>query len=270
MTAKPPNQLRFRILDADASYKVKLSVYYYTPLRIDAYVNNVFVPPTNADYSTGKMQIIDPSTNLAAYMPSLSSPTGKNLFYSNERKMYFVTDGSVDTFDLNIAPVLYVRFGFPAITPAQFFNTQTLVGNLALLLGVDPLKIRKVQITRATSRKRRQNSVNNLNYVDLYIYDDAASMLNDTNTVNVLASSTNNLNAKILNMYMAGELQNQAESILNVTLATMSIQQPYSSTTIQAVKKIGQIKVVTQADQYKAQTPCLVQPVITVVDENVI
>lgn len=177
-------------------------------------------------------------------------------------------DGSTEYIDLKIAPVLYVKFGMPAITPDEFFDSKTLVGNFAQLLGVDASKIRKVQIVRAKSNKKKKRQSNEMNYVVLTLYDDAAQSLNDTTTVNQLASTMNKLDAKISNMFMTGELQQLAKTTLNITIAAMSLQRPNS--TIQQVTKVAKIVVLNQADKCFAQAPCLIQPKLMVVDENVI
>lgn len=266
LTATPPSQIRFRILDADTTFKIRLSLYYSKPQRVDLYLNEKFTPPTNADYSSGKMQIKDPKNNIASYMPSYLNDSGTNLFYSVDRKVYFSIDGATSYIDLKVASVLYIRFGLPAITPDQFFNSPTLVGNFALLLGVDPTKIRLVEIVRAKSKKRQTDS---LNYVILTLYDDPVSTLNDTNTVNNASQEINRLNARISNMYMTGQLQVLSQSILNVSLASLSVQPPAANASVQSVVKISKTFVAVQATNCNAQIPCLIQPSIMVVDENV-
>lgn len=158
--------------------------------------------------------------------------------------------------------------GLPAITPEEFFNEQTLVGNFAKLLGIEPSKIRRVQIIRETSRKRRQ--ANGVSYVVLTIFEDAATSLNNTQAVDSIQSDLIQLDAKISNLYVTGQLQQQAQSVLNITLASLSIQQPSANSTIKPLVKIAKTLIVRQASGCKAQTPCSIQPVIMVVDDNVI
>jgi hypothetical protein len=265
LTSTPPNQLRFRILDADSSFKIRLSMYYSTPQRIDLYKNDTFISPTNADFSTGKFRLKDIGANASAYMPNINSQSGTNFFSSADRKMFFSMDGA-NYIDLKIAPVLFVRIGVPAITPDEFFNSATLVGNIAHLLGIDSSKIRRVNIVRASSRKRQASSIS---YIELTIYEDAALSLNDKNKTDTLKNSMNELDAKISNLYLTGQLQAQAQQILNVTLAALSIQSPSANTTAKPLVKIANSVVVVQASDCKAQVPCLTQPSVKIVDENV-
>lgn len=266
LTSTPPDKIRFRILNADSSFKLRLSLYYSTSRRIDLYKNDNYILPTNGFYSNGNLLLQNPNQNTSFYMPSYLNQSGVNFFNPIDKKMYFSIDGS-SYIDLVIAPVLYVRFGLPAaITQEQFFNTATLVGNFALLLGVDPSKIRRVEIVRASSRKRDASS---LSYISLTMYEDAAQSLNDSQALADTNSKMNQLAAKVSNMYTTGQLQKQAETILNITLSTMSVQQPAANATLQTVAKVSRIIVFTKASKCSAQTPCLIQPILMVVDENV-
>jgi len=101
-----------------------------------------------------------------------------------------------DYIDLKISPVLFLKFGVPAVTADQFFDPSTLVQNFADLLGVDPSKIRNVQIVRATRSKRQTDSNN---YISFEISNDPVTSLsntvqssqNDANLMKLTASVTN-------------------------------------------------------------------------------
>ena len=272
LTGNPPSQLRFRILNADSSFKAKISMYYFTSQRIDVYKDDLFQNATNALYLNGRMTIQDPSSNISSYMPSYSNVSGTNLYYKQDQRIHFTLDGS-GYIDLKIAPVLFVRFGVPAITPAQFFNTATLVGNFALLLGVDASKIRKVTIVKASGKKKRQSD--GLIFVELTIFDDPPKSSTNNNASNDIQSQLSALNKKISNQYLTGELQAQAQSIMNVSLKAMSIKAPITNSTQAATSqevtlvKVAKIVVVQNADQCKSMLPCTIQPSIKVLDENV-
>jgi hypothetical protein len=152
-------------------------MHYFVSQRIDLYNNGAYVEPINSRYVDGKMQLFKPEP-IEDFMPTYSSAAGTNLFIKADQKIYFSTDGST-TIDLKIAPVLFVSFGLPAITPEEFFNEATIVGNFALLLGVDASKIRRVNIVRATSRKRDTGLI----FVEIIIEENAPTSLNDTNAI---------------------------------------------------------------------------------------
>lgn len=255
-SSSPPKKLRFRLLNADANFKIQLSVYYYSSQRIDLYNNDIYIPPTNADYKNGDMVLKEPTAD------NLPLNTGDNLHSKLDSRTYFMTDGA-SLIDLKIAPVLFVRFGFPAITPEQFFNPVTLVLNFAGLLGVSPSKIRRVEIVRASRRRRQISSINIINVI---IEDNAAASEEEFERK---LNEMKQLEANISNLYLTGQLQNKFSNIMNVTLTECGVQAPSSVESVKELVEISKIAVVQAADGCSAQTPCQVQPVLMVVDTNV-
>ena len=108
LSSTPPNQIRFRILDADSNFKIRLSMYYFPPQRIDLYKDNAYIKPSNAEFSNGNMQLIDPTDKLDSFMPHYLNSTGTNFFYPKNRKIYFNIDGTT-YIDLKLASVLFIR-----------------------------------------------------------------------------------------------------------------------------------------------------------------
>ena len=80
-------------------------MYYFTSMRIDLYLNGVYMPPTNAYYINSNMVLKDVRNQTANYMPTYMNASGINLF--NDHKIYWSMSGS-DVVDLQIAPVLFV------------------------------------------------------------------------------------------------------------------------------------------------------------------
>ena len=72
---------------------------------------------------------------------------------------------------------------------------------------------------------------------------------------------------------MTGELQEKAQSRLNVTLTGFAVQKPSTSpsenTTLTEINKINKIVVFKQASSCRAQSPCDFQPLLQVLDQNV-
>lgn len=93
LTATPPQHIRFRMLNAEPNYKIRLSLHYFTSNRIDVYRNSTFVDPTNAVYVNGKMTLKDTSDNLTAYMPHYTNVSGTNLAVRADSKVYFTIGG---------------------------------------------------------------------------------------------------------------------------------------------------------------------------------
>ncbi len=136
---------------------------------------------------------------------------------------------------------------------------------MALLLGVEPSKIRRVEIVRATRRRR---SVPTENTVSITMADDASPDISNEDNVAAQKLEMQKLSATISNMFMTGVLQQNAQAFLNITITGLTVQPPASNTTAQPLSKINDIKVITQASGCSAQVPCSVQPKLQVIDEN--
>ena len=75
LTSTTPNQIRFRLLNADSSISVVLALYYDSMQQIDVYADGVYVPPTNVDSSFSFLMLLDQPNGV-----TLASPVGSNFF----------------------------------------------------------------------------------------------------------------------------------------------------------------------------------------------
>ena len=277
LTSTPPNDLRFRLLNTDASYKIRLSMYYFSATqRIDLYLNGVYVPPTNAYYVSGNMILKNVSNNTGPYMPTYTNTSGTNLFVNN--RMYFTLSGA-DVVDLQIAPVLFISFSLPAMTPDQFFDPTTLVNNFAALLGLLPSQIKTVNIISATNSssfnnangRRKRDLSSTIKMINLTIYDNPVTFLNNSLGLNTTSSALILASARITNQFATGQLQARAQALFNVSLISMNIRPPQSAPNASAVTigQVNNLQVVQQASGCNAQVPCQVQPILKIVDQNV-
>lgn len=92
--------------------------------------------------------------------------------------------------------------------------------------------------------------------------------MNNTNATNVQREEFNRLDAKIANLFITNQLQQNAQALLNVTIASLAVQKPTSNETAQVVASRADIVVVTEASGCAAQIPCSTQPLLKIVDEN--
>ena len=250
-------------------------MYYFTSSRIDIYLNGVYVRPTNAyNDKNGNMVLRDPTKNLTSFMPTYSSPPGTNLFFN--KQMYWSMTG-VNLIDVEIAPVLFVSFGVPAMTNDAFFDPDTVVANFAALLGLDPSQIRNVNIVSETASNGRmlaggrQTTIENKTYIELTIFSDPVQNQNDTSAKSVKSTQLKSLSDNIINQFTTGQLQAQAQALLNITLFNMGIVPPLSSpnsSTID-VKVVSSLSVFQEAKECGAQVPCRSQPILILLDADV-
>ena len=267
-TSTPPKQLRFRLLDADPSYKIRLSMHYFTSNRIDVYKNDTFIKPTNGYDLNGKLQLTDTTGRLSDFMPHYLNASGTNLAVREHSKIYF-TIGGADYIDLKVTPSIFVKFGVPAITERSFFEKDKIVQNFAALLGIPANKIRNVQIIEETpsARKRRGTGTT---FIALTIMEDPIQNINQASNDAAIASEMNSITASIINRYTTGELDRAAQDILNVTVTGLLVQKPGANQTDAEIKKLNNIVIVREADGCKEMVPCTTQPILKVVDDNVI
>ena len=72
LSSTPPQQLRFRLLDADAAYQVTLAMFYSTSQRVDVYKDNSLVAPVNAVFDDNRHIILGVDVGSNAFDRSLS------------------------------------------------------------------------------------------------------------------------------------------------------------------------------------------------------
>lgn len=248
------------------NFKIRISVYYSSPNRIDVYKNEKFIDPTNAQYVDGKLSLKDPTDNLEFYKPSLANVSGTNLAVKSEKKVYVTIAGS-DAIDLKIAPVVVIKFGLPPITPETFFDSNNLVTNFANLLGIDPSKIRKVEIIR---EKRVKRQADQLVYVSLTIFDNPLNNLTNNSKDEQIEKNMKEIAANVSNQFSTGQLQQSASSLFGVDLSYMAIERPLSNSTSTEIKKITNLLIVQEASNCREQSPCQIQPILQALDQNVI
>ena len=152
----PPRNLRFRVIDADASFKCIVSVVYTTSQQIDLYANSYYVAPTNRDPLSTTMSLLDLPNGV-----TFNSSAGANFFERyvenrvtseeihrrSSRRYYwqfFLIDGNT-VIDLKMSPAIVFAFYLPPMNISSFYLTDV-ANRLAILLGVHPTKVRNVRI----------------------------------------------------------------------------------------------------------------------------
>ncbi|XP_043545298.1 fibrocystin-L-like [Chiloscyllium plagiosum] len=155
-TGVSPQNLRIILLNADDSKVIRLAIYYSTSQRLDVYVNNTFVPPTNAKWNADKTDFtLKGPTYAGEFTPKLdSSVIGENYFDRTYQMLNVLVRGSTPI-EVHTAPVLHISFNLPAMTVDEFYGPN-LVENLALFLNVPQSKIRITNIVRETGLRRKR------------------------------------------------------------------------------------------------------------------
>uniref|UniRef100_A0A8C5H567 Fibrocystin-L-like n=1 Tax=Gouania willdenowi TaxID=441366 RepID=A0A8C5H567_GOUWI len=144
-TSTSPQKLRLMMLNS-----VVVSVFYSNPQRLDVYVDNKMIAPTNADWNVDNTDFI----LKGQYVPQFNDTLGTNFFDQDYKMMKVLVRGSQPV-EVRTSPVLFIAFNMPALTVDEFFG-ENLVQNLALFLKVPPNMIRITKIVREDGDARRR------------------------------------------------------------------------------------------------------------------
>lgn len=150
-----PQKLRLMMLNADSSESVLVSVFYSKPQRLDVYIGNQLIAPTNAKWNADNTDytMMKP-TYAGQYVPDLKATSGANFFDQDYKMLKVLVRGS-EPVEIRTAPVLFISFELPAMTEDEFFG-ENLVQNLAAFLKVPPNMIRITNIIREDGGARRR------------------------------------------------------------------------------------------------------------------
>ncbi|XP_050924319.1 LOW QUALITY PROTEIN: PKHD1 like 1, tandem duplicate 1 [Lates calcarifer] len=150
-----PQKLRLMMLNANPSESVLVSVFYSKPQRLDAYVDNKLVAPTNAKWNNDKTDYtLQKPVYAGQYVPQLNASEGTNFFDQDYKMLKVIVRGSTPV-EIRTAPVLVLAFNLPAMTEDEFFG-ENLIQNLATFLKVPSNMIRITKIIREDGGARRR------------------------------------------------------------------------------------------------------------------
>ncbi|TKS89105.1 Fibrocystin-L Polycystic kidney and hepatic disease 1-like protein 1 [Collichthys lucidus] len=150
-----PQKLRLMMLDTAQSESVVVSVFYSKSQRLDVYVDNKLVAPTNAEWNSDKTDYtLKKPVSAGQYFPQLSADLGSNYFDPDYKMLKVLVRGSKPV-EIRTSPVLFLSFELPAMTEEDFFG-DNLVQNLATFLKVPANMIRITKIVREDGGARRR------------------------------------------------------------------------------------------------------------------
>ncbi|XP_038580507.1 PKHD1 like 1, tandem duplicate 1 [Micropterus salmoides] len=154
-TSVSPQKLRLMMLSAETSESIMVSVFYSNPQRLDVYVDNKLVAPTNADWNAANTDYtLKEPIYTDQYVPQLNATVGTNYFDQDYKMLKIVLRGSTPV-EIRTSPVLFISFNLPAMTEEEFFG-DNLIRNLAAYLKVPPNMIRITKIIREGGGARRR------------------------------------------------------------------------------------------------------------------
>ncbi|KAA0710211.1 Fibrocystin-L Polycystic kidney and hepatic disease 1-like protein 1 [Triplophysa tibetana] len=192
-TSTTPQKMRLMMLNAKPTEAVRVAVFYSSPQRLDIYVNNKLVAPTNAQWNLGNTEYtaVEP-TYPGQYLPSFNSDHGSNFFDPDYKMLYVLLRGS-EPVQIRTSPLLVVAFNLPAMTEEQFFGPD-LIRNLAAFLKVPQNMIRITKIVRAGGGARRRRATGLTVEIEISLPPVQTISTNSTNNINSTDSTTSTNN----------------------------------------------------------------------------
>ncbi|XP_060573258.1 fibrocystin-L-like isoform X2 [Ruditapes philippinarum] len=218
LSSVTPKHMRYRLLNASPSEAIKFTLWYSKSNRLDVYVDNEYVMPTNGRTdSKGRFITSTPKGN--EYEPYIANGTGANYFDKETGELTIIIKGT-QVIDVKTQESVIVTFGMPSLTVDQFFG-DGIVENLANFLGIPVNKVRVVKVVSASNSGRKKRSTGGIT-VEIEIGDEPVSNINDTASNSIDYSKLTEIASSIVNECQVG---NVSES-LNVTGGCETVQVP--------------------------------------------
>lgn len=159
LSSTQPDKIGISLMNAADDKCVLVSFYYLNPNRIDVYINDDYVLPTNGEIDDDNRFKLLNEKPADEYIPTCSDAHGTNYIDRNAHLLYFIVKGSIVAITLKRSEVIIVAFGLPGMSEDEVFGSN-IVSNLAALLNIPLDKIRIVQIVASSgTRKRRSTGV---------------------------------------------------------------------------------------------------------------
>ena len=154
MTSIPPQNFKFHLLHNDGGDAVRVKMWFPKQQRLDIYTEGRYIPPMNKDFSVTEGHSLMPADDI--YIPALTDPNCNNYFDPNTGHLYLIVRGPA-TCDIKTQPVVVLKMGI-TVEEADFFNPDSLVANIAGLLGIPASSIRVTDIVRENSSRRKREA----------------------------------------------------------------------------------------------------------------
>ena len=306
MSSIPPQNFKFHMLhNGDAENPgapVRVKMWFPKQQRLDLYTDGRYIPPMNKDFSVTDGHSLLPSDN--KFIPSIESSSNcDNYFDPNTGHLYLTVKGP-STCDVKTQPVVILKLGI-TVPEAEFFDADSIVGNIAGLLGIPAANIRVTNIVREGSVRRRRSAetldlqfeiapapadeLNEQEFVPeevTYTTPANPNAVTESSVYTTTASTTprpipivdplamdfadlSKIQSKIATTFQAGGLSDA----LNVTVADMAMEDPIpppeEPPAYTSPEERAQVLDVTFAEQAAANDAVLLESMTKVVDYEI-
>ena len=218
-----PLSARIHFPDAPENCLIKIQFYSKRPNRIDLAMDGAQVLASNAEQNGENIEWSKPD---AQYIPTLGSSTygfaGANYHERNAQIFHFIVSGG-HTYDLNVVSTLVLELGvMTELTEDEFYDNGNLAANIAALLGIDPSKIRVMNVIREDSESRRKRrAIMGFETISVGRHRFRRNGANTTALQFEIDPPSKTVNGATANNNMGANIANMGSSIVNSTLSTI-------------------------------------------------
>ena len=148
-----PIEAKFHLPDAPENCKIKVALYTKRPNRVDLEMDGVFVPATNAAVNEdGSVTWSKPDDS---FIPAIDShDAGSNYQQRDQQLVHMILSGG-HSYTIKTVQTLVLELSVTTeLTEDDFYDNGNLANNLAALLGIDPSRIRVMDVISESSARR--------------------------------------------------------------------------------------------------------------------
>ena len=153
-----PLEAKFHFPFAPESCKIKIAFYTKRPNRVDIHMDDVFVPANNAIQNPdGSIQWNKPDSS---YVPAIDSHNSGSNYQERDQQLVHIILSGGHTYTVKTVQTLVLELAVTTeLTEDEFYDNGNLANNIAALLGIDPSRIRVMNVISESSARRRRRHV---------------------------------------------------------------------------------------------------------------
>ncbi|CBY40006.1 unnamed protein product [Oikopleura dioica] len=152
-----PLKAKWYFADAPADCKILVKFYSKRPNRMNFFMDGELSLATNAVLMGDSISWSKPDPSFfPGLTDSIYSHGGANYHDRNNQLFYMILSGG-SNYDLEVVSTLVLELGvMTEVTEDEFYDNGNLAANIAALLGIDPSKIRLMNVISETGSQRRK------------------------------------------------------------------------------------------------------------------
>ncbi|XP_067947416.1 fibrocystin-L-like [Watersipora subatra] len=224
-TSTAPQHLRLTMLNSGPNEMITLEIYNTISNRIDVYVDGELIEPLNAKMVDGELVYTSPDFYCQYCPQNQPSVNHGDNFQNRWEQLIYVAVSGESSVDIVLSNMIMLTFDL-VMTEDEFFGEE-LANNLAIFFGVDPSKVRVVNVISEDSQlseKRRRKRALPLGQitVEVELGDSPTAGINDTVTDSLSTEQLLEFRDQLIDSVQTGALS----ALINVPISQVYVTVP--------------------------------------------